>query len=466
MNEIGTFQFDDNFQCGILQLMLEDADFCFKASYLLKPEYFKNAYYGWFYNTISGLFKEFEVLPTAMQIVNEMVKIKLEERIPYNSLFEKIIKPTMVRDFGYIRSRLEYFVKRAKMWQINRKMVETKFNDPDALYQYMYKEIQDMETVSFDKDEFMTPKDIDKVMAESADSSKNLIPLGLPTLDQAMGGGIPRGTLTTVLGGTNIGKSIWLVNVAKSVIQKGYKVLYVNLEGQKNQPLLRLISSGIQVPYGRVRFNQLNDFEINKKNKFAEQILDKLQIKHVNSFGYTVEELYSYCRSKKETFDFDMLLLDYGQLLFSKMKHEGLRHQQAYVHRCLASMASNMNISLMTVAQGTRDVQNKNRKGTELLRMDDISECFEINRVSAQVLTLNRSELDEQNERVRVLLDKQRDGKKGIVEICKTNFQTVSMFGNADEGLGFLSKEEYLAEELQFNTEQSANGAILSNQVN
>lgn len=452
-----TFNFDDQFQMGILELMMQDGDFAYKCSYLLKPHYFKNNYYGWFFETMSKLFGEFQQPPTPMQLVNEMMRLKESERPPYAALFEKMVRPSKMKDYGYIRSRLQHFVKRAKMWQINRKMVESKFTDPDALYEYASKEIQEFDAISFDRDEFLTPLDADKAMMESADSSKNLVSLGLPSLDEAMGGGVPVGTLTTALGGTNVGKSIWLVNVAKHVVKTGHRALYINLEGVKNQPLLRLIASGIQVPYGRVRFNKLNEVETAKKKQFVDEIKDRLQIKHVNSFGYTVEELYSYCRTKKDTFDFDVLLVDYGQLLFSKQKHEGLRHMQAYVHRCLASIASSMNIAVITVAQGTRDVQGKNRKGNELLRMDDISECFEISRVSAQVITLNRSEMDEVNNRVRILLDKQRDGRKGVVEICRSNFSHVSMYGSAEEGLGFISQDEYLAEEL--STEETASSA-------
>jgi replicative DNA helicase len=457
-----TFHFDDNFQQGIFQLMMVDGDFAEKASTYLKPEYFKNQYYGYFFNTLAGLVREFRSPPSPVQVVNEMLKLKSEERPPYTAIFERIIKPTGHRDFPFIRSRLAHFVKRSKMWQLNQKMVQNKFSDPDALYQAAMKDFQDIESVNFHQDEFMSLRDAQRVMAESADTSKNLIPLGLPTLDEALGGGIPRGTLTTILGPTNIGKSIALVNLAHNMAKAGYKVLYVNLEGMKAQPLLRLISRGIQVPYGRVRFNKLNDHELMKFNKYMGELGDRVQIKHVNNFGFTVEELYSYCKSKKEKFDFDVLLLDYGQLLGSKQKHEGLRHQQAYVHRGLDNISSNLNIAVVTVAQGTRDVQQKNRKGTDLLRMDDISECFEIIRVSAQVLTLNRSEQDEASGRVRILLDKQRDGKKGVIEICKTNFQTISMFGTSEEGLGFISPDEYLAEELQLSVEQGKDGSTIS----
>jgi replicative DNA helicase len=456
---IETFHFDDSFQQGILQLMMSDSTFCLKASVHLKPEYFKNQYYGYFFSLIAKLFQEFNQPPTGFQVVNEMIKIKMEERPPYTALFEKIIKPTMSRDFDYIRSRLEYFVKRAKMWQINQKMVQNKFSDPDTLYQFAHKEFSEMENTSFAKDDYVTLSDADRILIESANVVTKLVPTGLPTIDKAMGGGLPRGTLTTFIGGTNVGKSIVLINLANHLIKTGYKVLYVNLEGEKNQPMLRLISRGTKVKYGRVRNNHFDDNELVRKNNFIKKYGHNLRLKHVNTFNYTVEDLFAYARHVKEEFDFDALLVDYGQLLGAKQKQEGLRHTMAYVHRALASMAGALDAALVTVAQGTRDVQEKNRKGTDLLRMNDISECFEIIRVSAQVFTINRSDSDEQNDRCRILLDKQRDGKKGIIEICKTDIETISMYGPLEDGLGFLTPDEYLQEELdRVSTEQGADG--------
>jgi hypothetical protein len=79
-----------------------------------------------------------------------------------------------------------------------------------------------------------------------------------------------------------------------------------------------------------------------------------------------------------------------------------------------------------------------------LVRMGDIAECFEIVRCAATVLTLNRSEEDQLGERMRVLLDKQRDGRTNIVEICKTDMSRIAIYGPQSEGLGFMTPDQYI----------------------
>lgn len=460
LENVDRFYFDDSFQQGIFQLMLNDSDFCYKSIHLLKPEYFNNSYYAYFFKTIKDLYEKLQTSPTPMMIVNEMLRIRNDDRPPYTALFQKIVEPAQVRNFDYIRNSLAHFVKRSKMWQLNKKMVENKFTDPDALFQAAMKDFEELNSVSFQKDEFLTLDGLDRFLEKCASNSHKLMPLGLPSIDKALGGGLPKQTLTTIIGGTNVGKSIALINITHHWLKSGYKVLYINLEGQESQPLLRLMSRHVQADYGRVRFNQLSDGERQKILKMETDYKANFQLKHVVDFGYTVEQLYAYCRDKKQKFAFDGLIVDYGQLLGSKQKTEGMRHTMAYVHRCLASIGVALDVAVVTVAQGTRDIQEKNRKGTDLLRMNDISECFEINRVSAQILTLNRSESDERNERIRILLDKQRDGKKGIIEVCKTNFNTISLYGTNEEGLGFMSTDEYMIAEMDtLSTEQKIDGS-------
>lgn len=456
------WHFDDAFQQSMFALMLNDSDFCYKCCALLKPEYFANAYYAHIFNTIKSLQDKMEGGPSPMMLFNEMLKIKEDEKPPYLALFKKIIEPQQPRNFDYIRDQLEHFVKRSVVWQLNKKLVDSKAQDPDALYQLAMKHFEQIQNVTFQEDSTLTPKNLGLFLEMNARQNGQLLPLGLPNIDRELGGGIPRGTLTTAIGGTNVGKSIFLHNLASEWIQKGYRVLVVNLEGVRAQPLLRIVARSTNIPYMKLRFNELDQHQKERIALFEHRFSDLLQVKHVEEANYSVEDLYAYARDKKQKWNFDAMLVDYGQLLGTKSKQEGMRHAQAFVHRSLASTAAALDCAVVTVAQGTRDTQDKNAKGNTLLRMNDISECFEICRVSAQVLTLNRSEMDEQKERCRILLDKQRDGKKGIVEICKTNFTTASLYGPADMGLGFLNADQYIEEE--FGSLQSLGGAPASEQ--
>jgi len=437
------FNFDDNFQQGILQLIIQDPHFCQKALMYVRPEYFKNSYYGYFFKTFKFLSEKYDRIDD-LHIQNELLKFDEEDQEKYNRIYADIKNLNGVpRDFQYIRNNLKKFIQKATTWHINQKLVKAQHKDPDELFKMIQKDITASAMVNFEEDDSMSFNDLRKVMKESAESVGVLLPLGIPIIDAALGGGVERETLTLALGGTNVGKSIFLINVCYHWLTQGFKVLYLNLEGRKIQPLLRLGARALHVPYGRVRNHDLTDEEWERFNNFKKQYGENLRIKHVAEFGYTVEEFTAYCKDLYKEFPFDGIVVDYGQLLQTKEKFRDLRHRQAHVHQCLDGLAGMFKAACLTVAQGNREAQGKNDQGFRLLKKEDISECFEITRKAATIFTLNRSEQDEQAERVRILLDKQRDGEKGVIANCKTNMAYIAYYGSEEEGLGFLSHEEY-----------------------
>jgi len=437
--------FDVNFQVGIFELMLNDQDFCDKCLNYLKPEYFSSEHLASMFLIFKKIKEKYDNPPTKNQISNEIQIIQDEKKKKlFQEFFKKITKPDSAKDYIYIKDNLEKFVKRCVSFQIHGEIQKNQSQDPDAVFQKVEKFVEQFQSISFSKVKTESLLNIESILERSASTSECLIPTYLPTIDAALGGGVPRGTLTTGLSGTNAGKSIWMINWAYHLCKSGYKVFYVNLEGYEEQPLIRLISRALKAPYGNVRHNNLT-------NEQREQVIDikntwakNFQFFHNSSFGFTIEDLIPILRSKKQEFNFDVLMVDYGQLIFSKKKFENLRLEQGYVHRGLATISGELNVAGVTVAQGNREAQEKNAKASELLRMTDMAECFEINRCSAQVMTLNRSHRDQESNYARILLDKQRDGATNVVEVCKTSFDRMCLFGDELEGLGFLTPQQYI----------------------
>lgn len=443
MNEL-KFNFDDNFQLGVFELMMEDSTFCSKAIVLLKPEFFKNEFYSWFFEAIKMLYERHGASPSAIQLKNEVFKIRSKNKEAYEALFQRIIRPQLKRDHAYIRDNLSKFCKKAVTWHMNNILVKNQFDDPDRVFEMVKQTIENYDTVNFEEAPIFSMDDIDAKMEESA--SEEMIPTFMPTIDHLLGGGVPRQTLFLTLAGTNVGKSIFLTNWTYQLVKHGFKCFVITLEGYKNQFMFRLAARALRVPYGYIKMNKLNDEQKVKLHEFKKLVKDRVQFLHNATFGQTIEDLVPIIREKKRNFDFDVLILDYGQILTSKKPFGENRHEQAYVHRGLSALAGELDMLVGSVVQGTRQTQIDNAEGRRLVRMNDVSECFEIMRTAATVLTLNRSDRDIQSERVRVLLDKQRDGVTGKMEICKTDMQTLAMYGHEEEGLGFLDAMQYAKE--------------------
>jgi len=446
-NEEIKFHFTDDFQLGIFELMMFDTNFCEKAVTNLKAEYFKNKYYAWFFDKNRELVEEYKSAPSHLQIKNEILRFPPEKQDLYMQIFKKITKPTNKRDHKYIRDNLEEFIRKCLRFQLNDILVKNQNKASDYVDVLVKAKVEEMNNISFGKVQCQSIRHLTSIMEESATEAGDLIPTFMPNIDRALGGGVPKHTLTLGLSGTNVGKSIWMINWAYHLILAGYKVFFVTLEGFEKQTMLRLASRAIGTPIGDVRWNKLSDIEMQKRKRFEDKYKDSLQIYYDSSFGFTIEDLVPIARQKKEEFDFDIMMVDYGQILQSKKNFSDLRHQQAYVHRGLSSLAGpqELDCAMVTVAQGNRETQEKNSKGKGLVKISDISECFEIIRCCATVITLNRSDHDVESDTARALLDKSRDGRTNVIDIMKTNFDRTAFYGTADEGLGFLPADDYTA---------------------
>jgi replicative DNA helicase len=438
------FYFDDNFQLGIFELMMADTNFCQKSTSLLKAEYFKNQYYAFFFEKIRELVNIYNSTPTHLQIRNEVMKFAPEKREIYLKIYERIIKPTMIRDHAYIRNNLAEFCQKGLRLQLNEILLKNQNKTSEYVNDLIKKKVEEISSINFGNTTCQSLGQLTTILEKSAQDCQRLIPTFLPTIDRALGGGIPRQTMTFVLGGTNAGKSIFIINWIYHLILAGYKVLLVNLEGHENQAMVRLASRAIGAFQEDVRHNRLNDIELRKKLEFEEKYKNSIQIFHSKKFGFTIEDLIAIATQKKEEFNYDVLFVDYGQIVKSKRKYSELRHEQAEVHRELSNIASVLDCAVITPGQGTRETQEKNSKGKGLLRMTDVSECFEIMRASATVLTLNRSDSDIASHTARILLDKSRDGLVNVLETVKTNFRRCAFYGPAEEGLGYISQDDYL----------------------
>jgi replicative DNA helicase len=439
--------FDERFLITLLELMLNDKHVAEQSYLFLTPELFPLEIYGTFYSMLKTL-NEKNSFPSANQLKNEISKITDPKKSQLLiAIFKRITEPRDFRDYDYVKDHLQAFFKQRVIYKMTNDIIKNQTSHPDTLEKIMSKYSKELDSINLNQLKTRTLDNLIGFLEESAEDSKNMIPTFLPTIDEALGGGVPRGTMSLTIGGTNVGKSIWLVNWTYHLIKHKFKVLYINLEGFEKQTMQRLISRAIRARTYHVRNNMLTDYQKDQVINFEHECRESFMFYHNDSFDMTVETLLpSITHIKKNVFDFDVLMVDYGQLLKSKRNVGELRHEQAYCHRALTTLASALNVHVATVAQGTRDTNNKNNSGSSLTRMTDISECFEINRAAATVFTLNRSEKDEEMDRIKILMDKQRDGKKGIVEFCKTDFSTVAMWGTADEGLGFMNQQAYLTE--------------------
>lgn len=231
--------------------------------------------------------------------------------------------------------------------------------------------------------------------------SGDTIPTGLRQLDIDLKGGLGRGQVTTVLSPANLGKSTFCQSIAANALRSNnnIKVLHICLEGTMKEATLRYCTNLNNKTSSEVLKNLKSS--INHQN--LQNYKQRLMVVNKRLHKYTIEALISDVKEIYKFFPFDLLVVDYPQLLSA----EGLsdyRFTMARVYRGLHMIAQDCNCALLAPAQSGRNLE----PNQEILRSINVAESFEISRSSSVILTLNKNQEDEKNQTIRVFLEKSR----------------------------------------------------------
>lgn len=427
--------FEIPFQRGVLKTALTDSFFLsqlvkyFKHDKDLKnSDVFSAKEYQQIFDILSQHFEKFETIASEGALHQAFTKFSASEK---ENLMQalKVISASHDNDAEYYRTHLKEWVKALKMLAGFRTITEQYQKNKTAVPAVMQHVVDSIMQVNFHKQDVKTLADAKSTIKKHAENmNQAMLRTGIKELDETLNGGLPRGELAIVLGNTNVGKSMFLVSLGAQFLRQGRKVLHIALEGADGEALMRYTSNLSKVEFlkfPRATWTQADDQAIDQAcNEFS----DNLRIIEKKDFGYTIEELVPMVKELQKTFAFDALLLDYGGLLQTKTQTEGYRFSQAYVHRGLSALARMTNSVVITPAQATRSAQseaNKMRKKEEkfpVLRSEDLSECFEIARVAGVIVSVNATLEEMESKKLRLFLEKQRWGKKGVLFGLHTDY--------------------------------------------
>ena len=440
--------FDVVFQMGVLKLAMQDDYFCMQLVRYLAEDNDLDEYTIFDNDGLQEIFKvvvdsvqTFKNRPTEGQIRQKFNEQGEGPRQDFNDHLDTILQQDTHNE-SYYRRFLQTYIQQVKMAKGFKKTRKVFKEHPENAPEFMQVVIDSIRRVSFEKEDVVTLKDLPGLISEGSAMNSRKVPTGIKELDIDLVGGLPRENLTTILAGTNVGKSLFCISLAANALRavdenglnRGFKVLHINLEGQRDEAAKRYASNLAQIPSGDLI---RGSFDEPGRRRFEEAIVnygeDRLKIRNMLGFGVTIEDVYSYVKEEFKNFRFDVLVVDYGQLLDTKVKTEGHRFTMGKVFRGLDSISKEFSCVVMTPAQATRSAQsgqnqsfksknNPQEDRGHILRSEDISEAFEIARVSGIILTLNLSEEESRTSRMRLFLEKQRQGAKNKLYGLITNY--------------------------------------------
>lgn len=246
--------------------------------------------------------------------------------------------------------------------------------------------------------------DVEKYINESKDD-KNRISTGFREIDENIGGGIPsKGKFIGVVAApTNMGKSIFLSNLAVNVIKQNKRVLLVTLEMAETVYAARIYSAlyGIDISALPFRTEVL-------KNKINTEHPGQLIIKEFPPGTLTVSALDGYIDGLyKSGYEFDFVCVDYLTLM-NAPGADNSNEAGKLLTRNLRALSYKYEIPFFTAAQINRE--GFNNEPDMRFMAESIAICAE----SDFIISLYRQEEDIAFGIMRVAFLKSRLGKKGM----------------------------------------------------
>jgi archaellum biogenesis ATPase FlaH len=185
------------------------------------------------------------------------------------------------------------------------------------------------------------------------------IPFGLDYFDKITKGGIPNKTLNIALAGTGVGKSLFMCNLASSVLLQGRNVLYITMEMAEERIAERIDANLLNVQIQDIIDIPKPMFE-DKVQKLQKKTQGRLIIKeyptasaHAGHFDALIKELHL-----KKSFVPDIIFIDYLNICTSQRYSAGSNINSYTVVKSIAEelrgLAVKYKVPVFSATQTTR----------------------------------------------------------------------------------------------------------------
>jgi replicative DNA helicase len=187
----------------------------------------------------------------------------------------------------------------------------------------------------------------------------NLVRFDLDILNIITNGGIPEKTLSVILAGVHVGKTMFMCHMAGAAMTMGYDVLYITLEMSKNEIVKRIDANLMNVPINELK--QMTKAEYMKKASVLKaNVKGKLKVREfptASSSTLQIRGLLDEMKMKKG-FVPQLIFVDYLNLLNSARYTRGGAGMYEYVKSVaeeLRGIAMEYNTRIVSATQVNRE---------------------------------------------------------------------------------------------------------------
>jgi len=250
------------------------------------------------------------------------------------------------------------------------------------------------------------------------------VPTGFYELDELLGG-FQKSDLIIIAARPSMGKTAFALTLARNAaIDNKVPVGIFSLEMSTMQLIIRMLCSEGRLNAHLVRTGKLPNEEGVKLSKNAHKLIES-PVYVDDTPAQTVLEIRAKARRLKAEKNIGIIIIDYLQLMQGPSSSESREREISHISRSLKSLAKELNIPVIALAQLNRAVETRPDKRPQL---SDLRESGSIEQDADVVLFLNRPEYyniknfaDDGSSTegiAEVIIGKQRNGPTGEVRLA------------------------------------------------
>jgi len=405
----------DYFENILIYKSLTDSGYLASIADFVKPEYFKDKAIASIFNIIKDFTEKRNKLPTTTEIKSYLVSD--EQKESFKGLVKSFNEIDKTLDKEELYDNTEQFLKEKAVYHTMLNVAEDVANgkvDTSVVLDKFEKSCNINLVTDLGLELY---SDVDKLI-DDLNSVERYVPSKWEWLDNSLGGGFLEAgkALYVFAGETNIGKSIFLGNIASNMAKDGKNVLLVTLEMSELVYARRLCSNVTKIP-----MKELADNTPSIKQAMNDQG-GKIFIKEFPPATITANQLKAFIKKFEEQgIKIDAIVLDYLNLMHSTIGNNSYERIKNVTEQVRA-MSYLFNCPIISATQ-------LNRAGFDTDNPDlaTISESIGLAATADAIISIFQNEEDRGIGIIRLGMMKNRYGPRGMTQAMRIDYSTLTI---------------------------------------
>jgi replicative DNA helicase len=413
----------DIFEKILVRQAMLDSEYLASISDYVEPKYFNDRNISKYFEIVDNFYEKRNKLPTITEVKTYLTTDDLKKN--FKKLIESFKELDAVFDRDELYDNTEKFLKEKGMYHAILESAED-ISSGNVDTGKIVEKFEKIAGINLNSDRGIELfGDKERVIADILNEEAT-IPSRWKWLDDLLGGGFRHAgkALYVFAGQANIGKSIFLGNVAANIALQGKNVLVVTLEMSETLYAQRIASNVTKIPMKDFK-DQVHTlrYALDEEQKKGGKIF----IKEFPPSTITPKQLSAFVKRFQDSgIHIDAIVIDYLGLLHSTQgtnSYERIKHiceqvrAMSYVFKCPVISASQLN----------RSNYNTSNPG-----LDSLAESLGIAMVSDVILSIFQNEEDLELGVIRLGMIKNRFGMRGMTQAMRIDYPTLTIT-QADE---------------------------------